>query len=201
MCLQNGGTQPPLVIFWRYANAIFLASRGFPAVIQGTAAAAPPAGRGNGVQGLKPWISNYEMEGVDRVNIIIKREDVTQAEATNFPIGDPANLGLAGAYVIGLPMTLNPGYDGLPTESDFETLIVNHVGQLGLMEQFMRCMEMMFTCATGKGGAAFGTGGFQLDEQRQSAELGVRTGMKVSGQASSRDLSGSAIAAGGGAVW
>ena len=39
---------------------------------------------------------------------------------------------------IALHVNLNPQHNSLPNESDFETLIVDYVGQLGLMEQFMR---------------------------------------------------------------
>ena len=161
----------------KMANAIFLLSRGFPALVVGTQAAAAPAGLGNGIAAMKPWLSNWEMEGADRVNVIIKREDLTQVEALTFPIGDPPNVGNANAYPIALGTGLTPAVDDVPTEADFETLIVNHVAQLGLMEQFVRCWEMMYTIAAGKGGPVFGTGGLNVNEAALAAEHAARMGL------------------------
>jgi hypothetical protein len=104
----------------RIANAIFMVSRGFPVITLCTQAAGAPAGRGQGVSAMKPWLENYVMEGVERVNIVVKREEITQAEALTFPIGDPANLGGAGMYPVGVGTGLQPNYNDLPTESDYE---------------------------------------------------------------------------------
>ena len=58
-----------------------------------------------------------------------------------WPIGDPSNLGVPGAYVNGVDgMGLNPALNDLPTLDDFETLIVNHVGQLGLIDGAVHAM-------------------------------------------------------------